>query len=523
VEEFYMGSYEHLKTINNKNFSISKKFTILLFIFGVITRLFRIGQESLWLDEALSISLAQKADIHQVIANLHYAAWDDAHPIFYYFLLHYWIEAFGTSEIALRSLSAIFGILIVLFTYYIGEKLFDKNVGIIASILLLVNPVSVWYSQEARMYTLFSLLILLSTYILFQLFLMQNIKYSVLYILTSILLIYTHYIGLLVLSLHAIFIFINILIQKNVEFLKRMVIIYVAIAILYLPWIPNMMLTISTGKAACWMTPPTLREGLGALIYVIGIIRNDPVALFGRVIPNSILSIEYMVLSLIILVILAAVILESLPKLTHFCSFTAIISIIPALIFIISIYIKPIFSIRQISSFSPELIFLIAIGLVSIRDSKYLKHLSANNIFAILLLIILLHSSISTYMIYAYETKDNWRDLADYMGNNVQCNDIILINNIFCVEPFNYYFDTYASASVYGARNINESKLRIQGYQKIWLILANPSTNNLSIITEDEFTELVTSEWHGDFEIMEKEYSKIRLISYSRIQHADIS
>ena len=48
--------------------------------------------------------------------------------------------------------SAIFGIATIPLTYIVGKKLYDKNVGIIAALLVTVSPLMVYYSIEIRMY-----------------------------------------------------------------------------------------------------------------------------------------------------------------------------------------------------------------------------------------------------------------------------------------------------------------------------------------------------------------------------------
>jgi len=59
------------------------------------------------------------------------AAAADVHPPFYYVLLHYWITVFGTSESAVRLLSALFGVLAIPMIYLVSRQLFDKEAGLV--------------------------------------------------------------------------------------------------------------------------------------------------------------------------------------------------------------------------------------------------------------------------------------------------------------------------------------------------------------------------------------------------------
>ena len=65
-----------------------------------------------------------------------------------------WAKAFGTGEVGLRSLSALFGAATVPVAYLIGRELASRRAGLIAAALVAVNPMLIWYSQEARSYAL---------------------------------------------------------------------------------------------------------------------------------------------------------------------------------------------------------------------------------------------------------------------------------------------------------------------------------------------------------------------------------
>jgi uncharacterized membrane protein len=84
----------------------------------------------------------------------------------YYFLLRGWIALAGTSEYAARFLPLIFGVLCVPLVYVLGQRLFDRPTGLLTALLVTASPYLVWYSQEAKMYTLVSALALAAIYAL---------------------------------------------------------------------------------------------------------------------------------------------------------------------------------------------------------------------------------------------------------------------------------------------------------------------------------------------------------------------
>jgi hypothetical protein len=75
-------------------------------------------------------------------------------PHIYYLLAWVWARIFGTGEVGLRSLSALLGTAAVLIAGEVGRKLVSRRAGILAAALVAVNPLLVWYSQEARAYAL---------------------------------------------------------------------------------------------------------------------------------------------------------------------------------------------------------------------------------------------------------------------------------------------------------------------------------------------------------------------------------
>ncbi len=79
-------------------------------------------------------------------------------PPLYYVLAWGWSQLAGTGEFGLRSLSALAGVATVPVAYLLGEELRGRRAGVAAAALVAVNPMLLWYSQEARAYSLFALL-----------------------------------------------------------------------------------------------------------------------------------------------------------------------------------------------------------------------------------------------------------------------------------------------------------------------------------------------------------------------------
>src|SRR5438270_11680991 len=125
---------------------------------AAILRLAYLGHKSLWLDEAVSVSLARLdwKSFGQVL-------WQrEGNMALYYLLLRPFV-ALGESEWEVRLLSSLAGIATVPLIFALGARLFGRRVGIFSALLFAVNACSVVYSQEARGYSLVVLLVTAST------------------------------------------------------------------------------------------------------------------------------------------------------------------------------------------------------------------------------------------------------------------------------------------------------------------------------------------------------------------------
>ncbi len=135
--------------------------TRLLLIFLLLAawawRLYGLEAQSLWRDEVDSLRFATR-DLPQVLAA--FTRPGENGPL-YYLLLRPWLALMGQSEYALRWTSAFAGMLALPLIFAWGRRLFNPTIGLIALLLLAVNPYHLWYSQEARMYAMLGVVTML--------------------------------------------------------------------------------------------------------------------------------------------------------------------------------------------------------------------------------------------------------------------------------------------------------------------------------------------------------------------------
>ena len=125
-----------------------------LVLLGAALRLYHLGFQEVWLDETLQLRMATTDRLAEAL-RLEYS------PPLGYLLWRGWVAAFGESEVALRSLALIFGVLFVPVAIAAGRLLFSPAAGLWAGLFAALAPLHVYYSQEARSYSLLCLALLL--------------------------------------------------------------------------------------------------------------------------------------------------------------------------------------------------------------------------------------------------------------------------------------------------------------------------------------------------------------------------
>lgn len=214
--------------------------TISIILFGLLLRLPLLNQ-SFWLDEAIqALALMGKKG-----PLLKYALADFQPPL-YHFLLKGWTNIFGYSEIALRTPSLIFALLSIYFTIRLTKSLTQSSrLSQLAGFLLAINPLHIYYSQEARTYMLTTFLVTASFYYLFKI--LKSKKQTLPYLIFTILALYTSYLAWIAIFLQLLY----LLFQKEKKLFK-----YPAASFLsLLPWLPSLYRQLQIGLSTASSSP----------------------------------------------------------------------------------------------------------------------------------------------------------------------------------------------------------------------------------------------------------------------------
>ena len=196
---------------------------VWILLLGLSLRLISLNQ-SLWLDEAFQYKATALFSLKQLLTV--YLPGDFNPPLSY--LVNFFVgKLFGYSEIILRLPSVIFGLL----TIWLVSKLSKKNLW--PALLLATSGLHIYYSQEARMYSLACMAVVASFYFFQK-------KRWFWYAIFSLMAIYSHYL--------TVFIFPAQLLLTKRKDLKNLVISWVIIALGFLPWLPIFFKQLSAGQ-----------------------------------------------------------------------------------------------------------------------------------------------------------------------------------------------------------------------------------------------------------------------------------
>jgi uncharacterized membrane protein len=228
------------------------------------------------------------------------------HAPLYFLITRFWLEMFGSSILAIRSLSVIFSLLAIVALYYLCRELFNCHfAGEIAISLMAVSPFFVAYAQEARPYSFWTLTIVLSS-----IFLLRSLKTNhkldwVIYTVSLSLSLYTSILSLFVAIAQVIYSIIIVDRRKN-NILKNFSIAFTLAIVSFIPWL----LVILSNWQKLADNTSWMREAISLpVMVVIGIYNTFVIFIESPIyLPPDLLTIVRMAIdfSFFILIILSA-------------------------------------------------------------------------------------------------------------------------------------------------------------------------------------------------------------------------
>jgi mannosyltransferase len=121
-----------------------------LTVLAAILRFSTLDVQSFWFDEAVTVGLVKSSFGHMLSS----IGGSESTPPLYYVIAWVWTRVFGHGEVGLRSLSALAGTAFVPVAYAAAAELSSRRTAFVIAALAAVSPLLIWYSQEARSYSL---------------------------------------------------------------------------------------------------------------------------------------------------------------------------------------------------------------------------------------------------------------------------------------------------------------------------------------------------------------------------------
>ncbi|MGN6254788.1 MAG: glycosyltransferase family 39 protein [Solirubrobacterales bacterium] len=118
---------------------------------GAALRFSTLGVQGYHHDEIITVARVLPGGF---LHMLHRVRESESSPPLYYVVAWPWSKLFGTGEWGMRSLSALLGSATIPVAFLAGREALDERAGLTAAAIAAVNPMLIWYSQEARSYAM---------------------------------------------------------------------------------------------------------------------------------------------------------------------------------------------------------------------------------------------------------------------------------------------------------------------------------------------------------------------------------
>ena len=433
----------------------------LIIILGFLLRVYHLGGQSLWYDEISTASRISHT-LYKTVKNIaHFSPF----PPLYYIVMNLWVRVFGNGEFALRFPSLIFSVLSIIFIFKLSQELFNKKVAFISAFLLSISPYSINFAQEAKMYAMLWFFNIAS-FLFFYRF-CKDYKFSnlALYVMSTILAIYTMYIGFIFIVIQNIFYFIFSA-KKN---LKEWLLGQVLIAILYTPWIYKFKYVLMHRPGIDWIqkTDNHFRFFARAFNEFTGIS-------FGKEIPVELWLYLFLFFSILLGIILEIKKHRRIPLSYLFVGLWIAIPVVTYCL--IDVLIQPILVSRYMGFIHIPLIILFSAGLVLNVPKIRISIL-------ILLSLITFSAHLSPY--YSGQLKlnaEDYRSMFKELQKKVKDDDLIVSNfrpkialyyykghEILCSNDLESYTrDRGSNGSIFFLwRNKRPEEINLQGYEVV--------------------------------------------------------
>lgn len=415
-----------------------KRVIWLIILIGLTLRLISLNQ-SLWLDEAINVLATQNYDFFGMVGEYALA---DFHPPGYFIIIWLWVKLFGTGEVFVRIPSVIFGLLTIYVIFLIGQKLHSKTLGVLCALFLAVNPLHIYYSQEARMYALATMAVSVNIFLFIKF--IRNEKVNLIFLIVSnVLILASDYVAYLIFPSQFIF----LLFLKQKEFIKKWLLALIFATALGIWWIPTFLSQLDVGSVVSARLP--------AWKLIVGAFDPKAVPLtfvkfiIGRIsYPDKLIytAILLPVVGLFLLLILRGVNIIKRPERNLILSWI----LVPLVLATLISFIIPIYSYFRLQFILPAFIILVALGIFSFGPK--LRYVFFAAVLAVQT------CSASIYLFNPSFQRDDWKGVVSFLQTKGKTP--VLFESSGTLPPFDYYakgkINAKGALKDFPARDLND-------------------------------------------------------------------
>jgi mannosyltransferase len=447
----------------NDAFSVRKRslLLILILLLGFSLRLVRLDAREMWYDEAFAVLYAEKAPgsiVQGTVTQVEGAA-ADIHPLLYYFFLHGWLEL-GDSPFAARFPSVVFGVLSICLVYALGRELGGVQVGLVASVLTALSPFHIWYSQEARMYSLLCLVSLLSIYFFAKAYQEGNWAHWMAFAFCSALSLYVHNLAFLIPFALIVF----ALAARRWTVFPRLLVAYVVISALFLPWLILVPGQFAKVQQAYWVARPGPSE----------LVRTLLVFTFNLPLPNWLLPLalfySMLLLTLTLYFALRPFVRRAGTGSGWATALVLTLFLVPVLTMFTISQLKAVYIERAVLVGALAYYVAMALSFSRSRPPRLV-------LLSLLPVLLLLATALEYQYTYALFPRSPFRDVDAYLREHRQPGDVIIHDNKLSFFPSHYYDRSLPQAYVGDAPGSSTDTLAVPT-QEVLGLLAQPDVDH---------------------------------------------
>ena len=393
---------------------------ILILILGLILRLINLNQ-SLWLDEAISAFAARDFSYFGIAFDFFKI---DNHPPLFYLLLKLWGQTFGFTDWILRILPVALGVGIIYVVNKITLKISDNSkLALVTGIFTATSPLFVYYSQEVRMYILIISLASLQIWVFLELLKREKKLGWTLFSLLNCLLFFSDYITIFFFPVFLLY----PIIKNDNKLLLKILLSFIPLGILFIFWLPIFNEQLIKNKEIVASFPGWQFIVGGATFknlavtwmkFVVGRISFEPKLIYYALVGVG---------SIPIMISLYLAFKQFKKYLIIWLWF-----IVPVTSGFLFSLIIPVFNYFRFIYVLPAFLILISLGIFQIK-----KIVLRNLLVGLILLTNVI--GLSIYYFDPAQSRENWRQVVDFLENNPAPSDLAVFEFYEPVAPFKWY------------------------------------------------------------------------------------